>query len=402
MCFDRLSNREIDWITGSTGRTDCSQFDTAFRYKRMNNMQELFFELIQVAIGRLICLSRTPSEKEWKELYDIAKKQSLVGVCFAGVQRLQGKHQKPPELLYLTWMGMAAKIQQRNQIVDEQCLALQKQLTAKRIESSILKGQGVAQVYAEHLRGLRQSGDIDVYVDCGRKRAIEYTCTIQQKVDWDYKHLHLEAFPDTEVEMHYVPEYLANLVHNRRFQRWVCVNQEHAFGRKVKCGEEEIVTPDAFFNCVYVLAHIYNHNMRAGVGLRQLMDYYFVLTEQCLPEAEKKEICNVLWELGMQRYASGIMWLLQNVFGMKDEYLLCSPNLEEGEYILDGVLIGGNMGRGYKTSEKKKPFVWGFISSTFRYSARTFSRYPMEVLSYPIWTVYHFVWKRVWGWKNGV
>lgn len=55
-------------------------------------IEQLFFELIQVAIGKLICLSRTPSEEEWKELYEIDKKQSLVGVCFAGVQRLQGQH----------------------------------------------------------------------------------------------------------------------------------------------------------------------------------------------------------------------------------------------------------------------------------------------------------------------
>lgn len=365
-------------------------------------MQELFFELIQVAIGKLVCLSQTPSEDEWKELYDIAKKQSLVGVCFAGVQRLQGQHQEPPELLYLTWMGMAAKIQQRNEVVNRQCAELQERLSEEGIGSSILKGQGIAQLYAEHLRGLRQSGDIDVYVDSGRKRAIEYARTIQKKVDWDYKHLHLEVFPDTEVEMHYVPEYLANLVHNRRFQRWARENQEHTFGRKVKCGEAEIVTPDTYFNCVYVLTHIYNHNMRAGVGLRQLMDYYFVLTEQCLPEAEKEERCHVLRKLGMLKYASGIMWLLQKVFGMKDEYLLCPPNQDEGEYILDGVLLGGNMGRGYKKSEKKKSFVWGFISNAFRYSARTFSRYPMEALSYPTWTVFHFVWKRVWRWKHGV
>lgn len=79
----------------------------------MNNTDNLFFELIQVAIGTRICLSHTPSADEWDELYTMAKKQSLVGVCFAGVQRLQQQRQEPPEMLYLTWLGMAAKIQQK-------------------------------------------------------------------------------------------------------------------------------------------------------------------------------------------------------------------------------------------------------------------------------------------------
>ena len=67
-------------------------------------MTKTFFELIQVAIGTRICLSQTPSADEWGELYAMAKKQSLVGVCFAGVQRLQQQRQEPPEMLYLTWM----------------------------------------------------------------------------------------------------------------------------------------------------------------------------------------------------------------------------------------------------------------------------------------------------------
>ena len=62
-------------------------------------MNELFFDLIRVAIGTQEGLSHTPSQKEWKALYDMAQKQSLVGVCFAALQRL------------LAWMGMAAKIQ---------------------------------------------------------------------------------------------------------------------------------------------------------------------------------------------------------------------------------------------------------------------------------------------------
>ena len=52
------------------------------------NIDNIFFELIQVAIGNRICLSHSPTAEEWKALYEIAKKQSLVGVCFAGVQRL--------------------------------------------------------------------------------------------------------------------------------------------------------------------------------------------------------------------------------------------------------------------------------------------------------------------------
>ena len=83
-------------------------------------IHEIFFELIQVAIGTRICLSHTPTANEWGELYSMAKKQSIVGICFAGVQKLttstvSTSKQEPPEMLYLTWMGMAAKIQQRNQ-----------------------------------------------------------------------------------------------------------------------------------------------------------------------------------------------------------------------------------------------------------------------------------------------
>ena len=53
----------------------------------MTEINKLFYELIQVSLGRIVCLSRTPSESQWHELYAIAKKQSLVGVCFAGVQK---------------------------------------------------------------------------------------------------------------------------------------------------------------------------------------------------------------------------------------------------------------------------------------------------------------------------
>lgn len=145
-------------------------------------LNNLFFELIRVAIGTQDKLTRAPSAKEWKALYDIAKKQSLVGICFAAVQRL-GSSVKPleqrsiepfehlqicwnmPEMLYLTWMGLTAKIQQRNEVMNGYTNQALSYFREKGFPCLILKGQGIAKLYGE-LAGLRQSGDVDVWLDC--------------------------------------------------------------------------------------------------------------------------------------------------------------------------------------------------------------------------------------------
>ena len=133
----------------------------------MNNINNLFFELIQVAIGTRNCLSHTPIHStssgqvldEWGELYAMAKKQSLVGVCFAAVQKLCNSETSDycgmNEMLYLTWMGMAAKIQQRNEVVNQQCEEVQKMLAEKGFRSCIFKGQAVASLYHSSLSALR-------------------------------------------------------------------------------------------------------------------------------------------------------------------------------------------------------------------------------------------------------
>ena len=125
-----------------------------------------------------------------------------MGVCFARVKKLgfasyenDNVNENLPEVLYLTWMGMAAKIQQRNEVVNRQCVELQAKLAADGIRSCIFKGQGVASLYDEHLRALRQSGDIDLYVDCGRERTLEYLQGLGMKnLEWDYVHTHAQFF----------------------------------------------------------------------------------------------------------------------------------------------------------------------------------------------------------------
>lgn len=72
----------------------------------------MFFELIRVAIGTQDTLLKPSSAKEWQIVYDMAKKQSLVGICFAGIQKLVDSEKEDycgmSEIQYLTWMGMVA------------------------------------------------------------------------------------------------------------------------------------------------------------------------------------------------------------------------------------------------------------------------------------------------------
>ena len=209
---------------------------------------QLFFELIRVSIGTQVTLSKPPSAEEWKELYAMAKKQSLVGICFAGVQKAspqpspEGKGEKSlplggdlekasiPEMLYLTWMGMAAKIQQRNEVVNHRCFDLQRMLSTDVVPNCVLKGQGIAALYecngsnssnGSNLRYLRQSGDIDVWCDGGRERIYKYSMDKLGEISGvNYHHIHFPVFEDTEVEMHIYPSFLSSPLRNKRLQEF--------------------------------------------------------------------------------------------------------------------------------------------------------------------------------------
>lgn len=318
--------------------------------KRNNvNIDNLFFELIRVSIEVSGCLSKTPTSEEWKALYEIAKKQSLVGVCFAGVQRLQVQRQEPPEMLYLTWMGMAAKIQQRNEVVNQQCAELQAKLSADGFRSCILKGQGVGQLYAEHLRGLRQSGDIDVWIEGGLSAVLRLAKKYGVKPVVAEHHVDLPVFDLTEVEAHFTPSYLRCPWHNRRLQRWFEEQASIQFGNK---NENGWCVPTTEFNLVFLMLHTFRHLTSEGVGLRQVMDYYFVLRTSYENQNQDENLLHTMKSLGLMKFAGAMMYVLQEVFGMKREELLCEPYEKEGRYLLNEIMTGGNFGH-YDNRVKK-------------------------------------------------
>lgn len=368
----------------------------------MNDINELFFELIRVAIGTQEMLSRAPSAEEWKALYDMAKKQSLVGVCFAGVQRLSHENQNEnenhlepcdvlqtrwnmPEMQYLTWMGMAAKVKQMNEVVNRQCVELQRMLAADGLRSCILKGQGVASLYGA-LTGLRQSGDIDAWVDGSKEKILAWAKAHGCKKVTGDLHVDCEVFADTAVELHFTPSVASSPKINHRLQKWF-------ESRKDECMTNQVgtfTTPTTEFNVVYLLHHMFRHYLYEGIGLRQILDYYFTLVAYAYVNARKlsvnysyesDEVLCILENLGLMKFAGAVMYVMREVFGMDEQYMICPADVKRGRRLLEVIIEGGNFGHGtekYKVTGWDKP--WSRLSRYFRRNWYMLWDYPEEIV----------------------
>ena len=372
------------------------------------NIENLFYQLLRMALGRQVCLPHTPNEQEWKALYELAKKQSLIGVCFAGVQKLQTQRQEPPEMTYLTWMGMAAKIQQRNEVVSRQCVELQGQLAADGVRSCVLKGQGVGALYRVHenendnnknssdLSMLRQSGDIDVWVDTDEEGALRWVKKYQRELDFDYKHVHLDVLEGTSVEVHYrpstsrVPWYMKRVDHFTR--------EKACWTNAVALGDGMVNVPSLEFNLVFILQHIFGHLFAEEMTLKQYLDYYFVLKQAHVEGADVQEAYRWMQRMGMGSFARATMWLLREVFGMPEEWMICEADADEGRFLLDRV-----MAKEQKAKKGEHGSVRWHLSVFWAQQSKNLhllTHYPLEVLFSPIWLARHFFWKRIWKMKH--
>ena len=131
-------------------------------------------------------------------------------------------------------------------------------------------------------------------------------------------------------------------------------------------------------NRVYLLVHIYRHLFDEGIGLRQLLDYHFVLRQPC-SEAEREEAVRCLERLHLKRFAGAVMYVLQTVFGLEDEHLLVPPSSGRGQRLLAEIMKAGNFGQ---HDERMVSRNMGFLTD-----------YPGEVLWSPLFKIWHYAWR---------
>ena len=359
-----------------------------------------FFAFLRYCLVYKGNMSRVVAGMDWQELYSFASKQALLGLCFEGIERLGKEY--PEELkqnpigreLLMTWMGKAQQIRRQNMKVNAVASKLFSMLREDGMRCCVLKGQGNALMYPNPYS--RTPGDIDVWIDASRERIMEYA---QKKFELgdDIRLQHLETSLDgVPVELHFFPCSMNNPIYHLRLQKWFRRNADLQCSHIVSLldGAGYIAIPTSSFNVVYQLCHLYHHFFDEGIGMRQIIDYYYVVNNGELL-VNRDSLQKELKHLGLWKFAGAVMFVLHEVLGLAEDNKMIAPMDEKrGKLLLAEILDGGNFGRHFTKyagfthqSMGKKYFLKIWRNMHFvRY-------YPAEALCEPLFRTWHFFWR---------
>ena len=344
-------------------------------------------------------MSMVVAKIDWRQLYNFASRQALLGFCFEGIERLtkefseELKQNPMGRDLLMTWMGAAQQIRRQNMKVNAVAGKLFSMLREDGFRCCILKGQGNALMYPNPYS--RTSGDIDVWVNASREDITEYAKTHFEIGD-DIRFHHLEtSFDGVPVELHFFPCIMNNPIYNARLQKWFKRNADLQYLNVVSLpdGIGEIAIPTTAFNVNYQLTHLYHHFFDEGIGMRQIIDYYYVVNNDELLVI-RDTLQRELKYLGLWKFAGAVMYVLHEALGLSEEKMIVPMDEKRGKLLLAEILNGGNFGKhftkyGHFTQQgmAKKYFLKIWRNMHF------VKYYPAEALSEPIFRTWHFFWR---------
>lgn len=379
---------------------DCITADTI-------TTEELFLHLLRCGVRQEMPCTEMFEQGtvDWPALKEMAEHQAVTGLVFWAVRKLPRELQPPRRELFLPWLSEVDEICRRNEDLNAQCVKVTGRFRKAGFRSCILKGQGAAQMYDEP--SLRIAGDIDVWlwpesVPLGERRSlserrariIEYVHFYCPHVEVVYHHMDFNVLKGTQMEVHFTPSWMNSPWRNRRLQRWMEAQAPQQFCER----EEGYCVPTAEFNAVYMLLHIFRHLFTEGIGLRQIVDYYYLLTSRSEEIASRRtEIVSMLHALGLVRFGSALMWVLQELFGLGETHMLVPAREREGRALLSEIMLAGNFGQSdTRFGHYANGTFAAFCTRTWR-NLDFICSYPSEVLWTPVWKIGQYVWRR---WKG--
>lgn len=302
-----------------------------------SNLYNSFFALLRYSLGIDDSFVHRLSAEEWGWMREEAIRQALVGVLYMGIKKLP-EDLRPPRLLLMQWAFDAENIRGTNQTVNEVAAKLTQMFKERGRDSVILKGPANALLYPDPFA--RSCGDVDIMLPGGRDSVVKLLTEMELMEGAEINSLHVglaEGLFPVSVEVHYVASNTYSPFQNKRMHKFLA-DEFLNFTRT----SEGFCVPSARYAMIMQLAHIKIHFFSVGIGLRQLIDYYFVLKSSS--EDERREVSKLLKKFGLYHMAQAVMWLLEKVLHLDESFELCKSDENRGKMLLQVALNGGNFG----------------------------------------------------------
>lgn len=347
---------------------------------------ELFFELLQVALGQRDVLSRGFSASEWQEAFDISNHQAVEGITLMGAERLP-IDQQPPKDLMMQWTFNCGFYASKSARLDKAAHKVVENFKRVGWNSCILKGQGLATLYPMPSR--RHSGDIDVWIDAPAEDIIRYAHKYCPDSHAVYHHVDFPIWDDISIELHFFPSFLYAPDNDKHLQEFFARHKDRVMNHQVTLanGTSVVTCPDSEFNAVYLLCHIFNHLMEELIVMRQYMDYYYVLLD-IKDDATRKRVAQEVERIGLADLARGMMFIMREFFGMDREYMIFEPDEIVGNFLKKEIMRGDAM---LELEHRNSQGSFSHFIDRTRRSFSTMRYFPKESIWSPLTRARHWL-----------
>ena len=339
--------------------------------------ERTYIDFIRYSITPAASLPETIANIDWDDYMQYCNRQGVIGLVVEGMQKADIRI---PQAKLFEWIGFSESIRAQNKTVNQRILQVQKFFEERKCRTCVLKGQANGLMYPNP--EMRSPGDIDIWVEGKREDIIKMVLTIAPEAHYSIHHIKLPVFRDVSVEVHYRPMYLSNWFKDKKLQQYINEIEERQFSNKVPFEKGKIGSLTDDFNAVYQILHMYAHFFSSRNNFKQFIDYYYLL-KKGLTEDEKRICADIFRKLGIEKYASGIMWVMEKVLGLETSLIVIPSNEEIGTLILKESSYFGT----YSTSNLK------YVLEQVKANTRIVRFFPKEVLISPLFLVWHQWWK---------
>ena len=367
------------------------------KLNHMDNNTALYLEFLRFCLNDGRAVPQGITQIKWHDLLAFARKQCIVGMYVPTLLMEDGKltkddfgANKPTDEDVMEWVFEKQKLEKLNKKAFMYTAKVSMKFKQLGFRNCILKGQGNAVNYPYPL--MRGVGDIDIWVEGGEEKVLALIEKYYHPKDATKIHVDFPIISDMPVEVHFRPSYMLNPFMDKKLVKWFDKVADEQFSNMVQREgvAEPFYAPTNYFNLFYQLLHIHRHLTKRGIGLRQIIDYFYLLKKRKadgIDPVADKNLVELLKTSRLEKFARAILYIESSMLGLDADHLYLEPDEKEGLFIINEVLEGGNFGyhdnRIINELKERKGHISRFIAlETF--NLRLLKHYPSETLWMPI------------------